>query len=357
MKKTIKKLEEMGKRILDEIKKKENPHIEVPVRSLSNIFFDENKKIVRLGESTSKRYFFNVSHIRKFVQTVDVATISKKLLEVNKSEHIRSVYYMLRRTLPGTKINLVDDQDEVDRCVEDLELVTGCLREELHINAKKSGAVAGNVVIKDSGDTIDWSRLGRGGWAIPSNVEEIEFKKVDAEFVLYMEKESVWERLQEDKIWKDLNCIIMCSMGQTTRGIRRLLYRLRHEFGLPILVLTDFDPWGIYIYSVLKYGSINLAYLSEKLTIRDAKFLGITADDIEKYNLKKHFEKLNDKDIKRLKEVSEYPWFKNNEVWQRQFRMMMKFKSKVEIQALSSHGISFITEKYLPEKISSKDWL
>jgi len=172
-----------------------------------------------------------------------------------------------------------------------------------------------------------------------------------------MEKAAVWERLHEDRFWEKNKCIIMSSQGQTTRGIRRLLQRLANEHKLPVYVLTDFDCWGFYIYSVIKYGSIALAHASEKLTIPNVKFLGITADDIEKYGLQKHFIQLNDKDLSRMKQVSEYEWFKDNKDWQRQLKMMKKFGAKAEIQALSSKGISFISDEYLPEKIRKKDFL
>ena len=52
-----------------------------------------------------------------------------------------------------------------------------------------------------------------------------------------------------------------------------------------------------------------------------------------------------------------YDWFIKHKGWQRQFKMMKDFGAKVEIQSLSSKGISFISEKYLPEKIKKQDWL
>src|SRR3989344_1442225 len=269
----------------------------------------------------------------------------------------RDVYYQAKRTIPGTNLNIVDDQNESDKAIEDLELVTGMSREQLNMTANKNGSVAGRVIIEDKGDTIDWSKLGSGGWSIPSTVENITFKKVSAKYILYMEKAAVWERLHEDKFWDKNNCLIMSSQGQTTRGIRRLLQRLYEDHHLPIYVLTDFDPWGFYIYSVVKYGSISLAYMSEKLTIPGVKYLGISADDINNYELKKHFIKLNDQDTSRLKQISEYDWFKDNKEWQRQFKMMKDFGAKAEIQALSARGISFISEKYLPEKIKNKEFL
>ncbi len=350
-------LVELGQNLVKDINKGQNPKIEVAVRGLSNVQYDKESKTLQMGDKTAERFFFNVSHAKKFLQTVEVAAICKSLLDVAKHASLRDVFYMAKRTIPNTKTNVVDEQKESDKAIEDLELITGYAREQLHVNANKMGSVAGKVVIEDVGDTIDWSKLGSGGWSIPSNVENITFKKVDAKYVVYMEKAAVWERLHEDRFWEKQNCIIMSSQGQTTRGIRRLLQRLSNEHKLPILVLTDFDSWGHYIYSVIKFGSISLAHMAEEMAIPQAKFLGIRAHDIEKYGLQKHFIKLNEQDISRLKQLSEYEWFKNNKLWQQEFKSMKQFGAKAEIQALSARGVSFISEKYLPEKIKNKDWI
>ena len=166
-----------------------------------------------------------------------------------------------------------------------------------------------------------------------------------------------WERLHEDRFWEKNNCIIMSSQGQTTRGIRRLLQRLHTEHKLPVYVLADFDPWGFYIYSVLKFGSISLAHIAEDTAVSSAKFLGITADDIEKYSLQKHLIRFKDTDKSRLKQIAKYAWFKDSKPWQRQFSMMQKMNAKAEIQAMSSQGITFISETYLPEKIRKKEFI
>lgn len=351
------KLVQLGREISDDVLKNQSPAIDVPVRALSNVVYDKESKTLQLGGRSAKRFFFNVGHVKKFVQTVEVAKWSKDLLELQKHASLRDVFYMAKRTIANTKINVVDEQTESDKAIEDLELITGFSREQLNINANKMGSVAGNVVVEDRGDTIDWSKMGSGGWSIPSNVEEVKFRKVNAKFVVYMEKAAVWERFHEDKVWDKLNCIIMSSQGQTTRGIRRLLQRLSQEHKLPIYVLADFDPWGFYIYSVLKFGSINLAHMADSLALPSAKFLGITADDIEKYGLKKHLIAFKDVDVIRLKQISNYEWFRNNNAWQRQFKLMKDFEAKAEIQALSARGITFISDKYLPEKIKNQDWI
>jgi len=347
----------LGKKLVTQIKRKENPTIALPTRALSNVHFNQTTRTLELGRNMTSRQFFNTAHSKKFIQTIEVANVSKKLLDINKNTSLRDVFYQVKRTIPGTKINVVDEQTETDKAIEDLELITGFSREQLHINANKNGSVSGKVVIEDKGDKIDWSKLGSGGWSIPSNVENIKFLKVEAKYILYMEKAAVWERLHEDQYWKKHNCIIMSSQGQTTRGIRRLLQRLGEEFKLPIYVLTDYDPWGFYIYSVIKYGSISLAHISGKMAIPQVKFLGIMSSDIEKYGLHKHFIKLSDKDVARIKQIGDYDWFKDEKRWQKEFKAMKKYKAKAEIQALSARGISFISEKYLPEKIKNKDWI
>jgi DNA topoisomerase-6 subunit A len=352
-----KKIREMGRNLLKQISKQENPYLDVPIRALSNVSYDPKTKLITLGNKTAKRYLFNVAHIRKFAQTLGVAGLAKQLINEDKHLNIREAFYALKRPVLGADINLADEQEETNAAIEDLELILDASREQLHFNADKGGFVAGKVIIQDRNDVIDWSKLGSGGWSIPSNVEDIKFKKVDAKYVIYLEKAATWERLNEDKVWEKLNCIIVCSRGQAPRGVRRLLQRLNFEFGLPIYVLVDLDPWGTYIYSVLKFGSISLAHISEKLAIPDVKYLGLTPDDIVKYKLEKHKLPMKDVDTKRLEEVSNYEWFKHDERWVTFFKKMAALKGKVELAALTSNGISFISEKYIPEKIKNKDWI
>lgn len=352
-----KNLKQIGEKVLKDIETGTNPSLDVPIRTLSNVKFDEKSKMLTMGEAISKRYFFNVAHVRKFVQTIEAAAVSKELIDVNKHLSLREAFYRMKRTLPNSNINLVDEQTESNQAIEDLELISNSSREQLHVNANKMGSVAGKIVVEDKGDVIDWSKLGSGGWAIPSNVEDIVFKKVNAKFVIYMEKAAEWERLHEDKVWDKLNCAIVSSQGQATRGVRRLLQRLHLEHKLPVYVLTDFDPWGLYIYSVLKFGSISLAHISERLALPEARFLGLTSDDIINYDLKKHLIKFEEVDFKRLEQIKNYDWFKNSKDWQRQFKMMKEMKAKAELAALSSKGITFISEKYLPDKIRKKDFI
>ena len=187
------------------------------------------------------------------------------------------MYYRVKHDVKGTKEPTFETQDECDPIIEDCEVLLESLREELHLYARSPGDMVGDIVLIDSGDEIDCSRMGTGGYGIPSIVEPevIQFQKCEAKFVLHVEKGTVWQRFNEDKFWRKQGCILTHGGGQPPRGVRRMLFRLHNELKLPVYCLLDNDPWGYYIYSVIKQGSINLAYESQRMAIPDCRFLGL----------------------------------------------------------------------------------
>jgi DNA topoisomerase-6 subunit A len=139
--------------------------------------------------------------------------------------------------------------------------------------------------------------------------------------------------------------------------VRRLVQRLHRELGLPVYVLVDNDPWGFYIYSVVKQGSINLAFESMRMAVPDARFIGLSSFDKTAYKLPSNVAiKMDDGDVARAKQMLAYPWFQAKQ-WQREIQEMVSSGVKFELEALSRRGISFITEEYLPTKLREKDWI
>jgi DNA topoisomerase-6 subunit A len=358
-KKTTNKLVKLADEVIGQTNSGKNPHVEVPTRTLANVRFNEKKKIIELKGDKQTRLFFNVGQAKKFMQTFLVGAACKELIEVGKTTSIRDLYYLTKHTLGDTKQNTFEEQDESDPIIEDLEVTVDALREELHLFASNKGNLVGEITLVDSGDTIDARRMGSGGWGVPSIVEAetIQFKKHEAKFILLVEKDAVFRRLNEDRFWKKHHCILIHGGGQPPRGVRRLVHRLHKELRLPVYVLVDNDPWGFYIYSVVKQGSINLAYESMRMAVPEARFVGLSSFDKKKYGLPDNVTiKLTDDDERRAKQMLAYPWFEKKQ-WQKEIEGMMKSGVKLEIEALSSMGISFITEEYLPRKLKEEDWL
>jgi DNA topoisomerase VI subunit A len=358
-KQTDKKLSDFGRVVVKDILGGVDPVVHIPSRSLGNVSFDEARSIIELGDQKQARQLFNVGHARKFMQTFLIASACKKLLDEGKTTSIRDLYYITKHTIGDSRQNTFEEQEESDPIIEDLEVTIDALREELNLFASNRGAMVGPLTVVDSGDTIDLRRLGSGGWSVPSIVEAdvIQFKKCDAKYVLLVEKDAVWRRLNEDKFWVKEKCILLHGQGMASRGVRRMLYRLSDELKLPVVVLVDNDPWGFYIYSVVKQGSINLAYESVRMAVPPARFIGLSAFDRERFSLPDNVTiKLDDQDVRRAKQMLSYPWFQKRP-WQREIKMLLASGVKLELEALSAKGISFVSEEYLPRKLAEKDWL
>jgi DNA topoisomerase-6 subunit A len=336
------------------------PMVEIPLRTRANTVWEPKKRILQMGDATQARQLFNLNQAKAFMQTCLHASSIKSLIEAEKSLSLRGMFYKGLHTVAGTKEKTFADQEESDGILEDLEVSLGALREELHIFAKKKGTMIGNITIIDSGDEIDCRRMGSGGYAIPSIVEPdvIQFKKCEAKFVLHVEKDTVWGRFNEDKFWQKHNCILTEGGGQPSRGVRRLLQRLNRELGLPIYCLLDCDPWGHYIFSVIKQGSISLAFESNRLAIPDAKFIGVRSKDYVECELTDDVQiALNDNDVKRAKEIAAYPWFEQHKGWQKEIQGLLSNGFKMEVESLITKDISYVTEEYVPQRLKDKDWL
>jgi DNA topoisomerase-6 subunit A len=359
--KTAAKITGMAGDVVKKVFANKDPILEVPTRAKSNTLWNQKRGILQMGDAYSERELFNLNQAKQFMQTMLHGNSVRQLIEAEKTLSLRGMFYKGLHTIAGTKAEKTfSDQDESDGVLEDLEVTLGSLREELHIYAKKRGSMVGNITILDTGDEIDCRRMGSGGYSIPSICEPdvIQFKKCEAKFVLHVEKDTVWGRFNEDRFWEKHNCILTEGAGQPTRGVRRLLRRLNEELKLPIYCLLDCDPWGHYIYSVIKQGSMSLAFESERLAIPEAKFLGVRSKDYDQCDLSDDVQiALNDNDIKRAKEIMAYPWFEKHKGWQREIEGLLRNGFKMEVESLITKDISYVTEEYVPQRLKAKDWL
>ncbi len=357
---TMSKIVELADDVSSSAFKGKEINISIPTRTRTNTLWNKKRGILEMGDAKSTRELFNLNQAKQFMQTCLHGNSIKELIDAQKSLSLRGMFYKGLHTVAGTKEKTFGDQSESDGILEDLEVSMSSLREELHIFAENRGAMVGNITVTDKGDDIDCRRMGSGGYAIPSITEGdvIQFKKIDAEFVLHVEKGTVWNRFNEDRFWETHNCILTHGGGQPPRGVRRLLQRFSQEAKLPVICLLDCDPWGHYIYSVIKQGSISLAFESERLAIPSAKFLGIRAKDYVECELSDDVQiELNDNDRKRAGEIAAYPWFKDHKKWQKEIKGMVDNGFKMEVESLITKDISYVTEEYVPQRLKDEDWL
>lgn len=354
--------------IVTQVHKQDDPHVDIPSRTLSNVQFNEKRGIIEMMDGKQRRQFFSLlgrrggegSQAKKFMQTVKVAEKCKTLIDENITTSLREVFYSLKVPVHQSKELIFNEQEESDPIIEDVEVSVESLREELGIHAEPKGAMVGPMTIVDSGDTIDLTAMGSGGWQVPSVVEPdvIQFRKHSAGFVLLVEKGTQWNRFNQDRFWEKHNCMLIHGGGQPPRGVRRLMHRMHKELKLPVYVLVDNDPWGYYIYSVVKQGSINLAFESQRMAIPGARFIGMSSYDADKFNIPKQIPMpLKEEDIRRAREILDYPWFQSKE-WQKEIKHMLSVGVKLELEVFASKGdFRYITREYAPRKLKDRDWL
>lgn len=355
------RIEKSCEAMVKEIKAHQDPTFTTMQRGKSNVIWDEKKGYLSLGDKTITRNFLNIAHAKKFMQTSMVMAKTHDYLKNGKTASIREIYYELKHTIKDTKENTFEGQDESDPVIVDIEHSVNTIREKLSLHANPKGTLYGNILLKDkmhNNDKFNASKLGRGGWSIMSRIEpeEIEIVESDANYLLVVETEAMFERLIEENFPKKNNCLLIGVGGQAARGARRLIHRISNELDIPTYVFTDGDPYGWYIYSVIKQGSMALAAHSEFMSVPNSKYIGMTLDDVKEYKLENVTEKMKDGDIKRAKEMMAYPWFGNKD-WQSQLKKALQQKIRIEQQALANRKLDFVATTYLPEKIKNKDFL
>jgi DNA topoisomerase-6 subunit A len=328
------------------------PHMELPTRTKSNIEYDPEKKVWVYGDRTSTRSANSVGGARKLLKAAYTIEFLANQLDEDRSSTLRELYY-LSESWDNEEAQF-NGQDESNSLVEDLEIVTGVTREDLHMRPEESGAtLMGPLELREQ--TRRGEReihcqqdVGEGGYQIPNNPDTIEFLDHDIDFVLCVETGGMRDRLIENGFDDEYNCLIVHLKGQPARATRRITKRLHDELDLPVLVFCDGDPWSYRIYGSVAYGSIKSAHLSEYLATPEADYVGIRPQDIVDYDLPT--DPLADSDINALESELTDPRFQT-EFWEEQIELQLDIGKKAEQQALASRGLDFVTETYLPERL------
>jgi DNA topoisomerase-6 subunit A len=338
-----------------EIRAEKKPDLAFPVRSLRNVSYSQKTGYFEMGRQRKVRTL-TVNTVKSFAQTLRMMGLSKELVESNDFATKRDAYYQSKNWEEAR----FEEQDESDTVMDDIEAlfsVQGVSREQLRfIPDEHGGAVAGRLVVLDPDretgeiERIDCTRFGSGAYSIPSSVEQLSFE-TDASFVLAIETGGVFQRLQSHKFWQTANCILVSMAGVPTRATRRFIRKLSDECRLPVYAFVDCDPYGISnIYRTLKVGSGNAAHLSQFFCVPQARYLGVTPQDIVDYQLPTH--PLLEVDIKRARDaLKNDPFFKAHKPWQKAMDQLLKMGVRAEQQALAKWGLNYVIEEYLPRKL------
>jgi DNA topoisomerase-6 subunit A len=344
----------------DIVKRHKKPIMRFPIRSLSNVRYDTKRGHFEIrGKMVTRTLTYNT--VKTFAQSVRMMAVSKELIETQEIATKREVYYV-SKNWGECRFN---EQPESDTVMDDIEAMFAVNREQLgFIPEEDGGAVAGRLVIVDTDPNtgrkikVDCTKLGTGAYNIPANVEGFTFE-TKAKFVLAVETAGMFQRLVKHRYYDTANCVLVSMKGVPSRATRRFVRRLADQHKLPVCVFTDGDPYGYCnIYRTLKVGSGNAAHINRFFCVPQAHFLGVTPQDIIDYELSDATHPLEPPDIKRANDaLKNDPFMHHHKEWQKALSQMLKMGVRIEQQAFAKHGLNFVLETYLPEKLKKKDFL
>ncbi|MDZ4806129.1 MAG: DNA topoisomerase IV subunit A [Candidatus Eisenbacteria bacterium] len=338
------------------ILKRDKPSMKFPIRSLANVRYTPKQGYFEI-RGLKKERTLTVNTVKTFAQTLRMMALSKQLVENDDIATKREAYYVSKNWGEARFL----EQPESDTVMDDVEALFSVNREQLgFIPEEKGGEVAGQLVVidkdRDTGQPlrIDCTKFGSGAYSIPITVEDLQFE-TKASFILVIETAGMFQRLVKHNYWKQSNCILISMGGVPTRACRRFIRRLADDKKIPVYVFVDGDPYGIAnIYRTLKVGSGSAAHLNEFFCVPQARFLGITPQDIIDYELPTH--PLKEIDVKRARDaIKNDPFFQHHKIWQKAMEKLLSMGVRAEQQALAAHGLNYVIETYLPEKLKVTD--
>ena len=347
---TLERIYDITDSIIEKIYESGRPSIQLPSRSATNIIWDEESDLLLLGKQITEKQFHSLSSVADLTRLMRVLEIVNELLLKDIHATKREVFY--------TDVKLFGEQKNSDKSIEDVASMLYTTRNSTHVVASAKGTCIGRLRIRDKNDIIDLEGLGSGGWKISPMLDNIEILDSDAEFILVIEKDAAMMRFAEARFWRKFPSILLTAEGVGNVATRMFLKRLSKELSLPVFSLVDSDPYGHYIHSVYLRGSKRLSYESPFLATPNIKLLGVLTKDLDKYKIPQEARlNMNKMDIKRTKDLLNEDFVKKNKKWKDDLSLALKLQVKAEIQAFSSHGFEFLTDQYLPEKLSTGDWI
>ncbi|CAN4103926.1 unnamed protein product [Withania somnifera] len=180
-----------------------------------------------------------------------------------------------------------------------------------------------------------------------------------AQYVLIVEKESVFQRLANDQFCKRNRCIVITGRGYPDVPTRRFLRLLIDKLHLPVYCLVDCDPYGFDILTTYKFGSLQMAYDATFLRVYEIQWLGVFLQDSDNYSIPQQCLLPLTVEDKRKVQAMLHRCYLQREVpkWRFELELLLHKGVKFEIEALSVHSLTFLSHEYLPSKIHNGGYI
>uniref|UniRef100_J3MQI6 Meiotic recombination protein SPO11-2 n=1 Tax=Oryza brachyantha TaxID=4533 RepID=J3MQI6_ORYBR len=307
---------------------------------------------VYLSHAFCRRSLTRANDGKAFVRVWKVMEVCYKILGEGKLVTQRELFYKLLSDSPS----YFSCQRHINQTVQDVVSLLRCTRQSLGIMASSRGALIGRIVLQGLGEEhVDCSILGPSGHAITGDLNVLSklIFSSDARYLILVEKDAIFQRLAEDRIYNHLPSILITAKGYPDLATRFILHRLSLTFpNMPIFALVDWNPAGLAILCTYKYGSISMGLESYRYAC-NVKWLGLRGDDLQLIP-QSAYQELKPRDLQIAKSLLSSKFLQ--EKHRAELTLMLEMGKRAEIEALYSHGFDFLG-KYVARKVVQGDYI
>ncbi|RLM61781.1 meiotic recombination protein SPO11-2 [Panicum miliaceum] len=307
---------------------------------------------VYLSYAFCKRSLMRENNAKAFVRVWKVMEMCYKILGEGKLVHQRELFYKLLSESP----KYFSCQSHVNRAIQDVVSLLRCTRQSLGVMASGRGALIGRLVLHEPDEEqIDCSILGASRHAITGDLNILSKLNLssDARYIIVVEKDAIFQRLADDRLYDQLPCILITAKGYPDIATRFILHRLSQTFpNMPIFALVDWNPAGLAILCTYKYGSISMGLESYRYAC-NVKWLGLRGDDLQLIP-ESAFQELKPRDLQIAKSLLSSKFLQESH--RSELTLLVETGKRAEIEALCSHGFGFLG-KYIARKIVQGDYI
>ena len=220
--------------------------------------------------------------------------------------------------------------------------------------AARKGSVHGRLVIRRDGEVSDFAQAGTAGNSPPRFPESFDIVSSDAKVIVILEKDSIANRLAQQRWWDDARCIMVCSGGFPSMSARELVRKLIDTLGIPAVVFADADPAGIRVALTFAHGSISSALETPWLASHGVSWAGFWPSDFASQCTKRDFIRLDEEDRDEARGMLADPshTYLNDRV-RDELATLREHGHKVELDTLT-HGPTRLVD-YMNRKLSDGD--
>lgn len=278
-----------------------------------------------------------------------VADFCHELLIGNRTTTIREVYYHF--------VTHFRNQAECDKAIWVLATTLQVPRSSLGLAASPKGWCCGSLELYDKATGgLMWNGqfLDVHGMPITPSLLHANVQSTGARCILVVEKEGVYIRLSEDKLFEQYPCILVTGKGFPDIATRQWVQHMHRVLKIPVYGLCDCNPYGISVLHTYHYGpdsNVMRELTSQGRTLSKGslqiQWLGLRPSHLKELELPPSvFQQMTDLDKKRLESIRHdghlFLQQGNSDLRSQELDELLLHGRKVELEALNWLGMDFL---------------